>query len=80
MIGFFTTIGAVVRRNVTGLGHATRMFLTVLGLSSTGVTDTGLKELASLHHLEHLTVTLTKVTPEGVDQLQKTLPKCKIVK
>ncbi|QEZ48053.1 lipid asymmetry maintenance ABC transporter permease subunit MlaE [Cupriavidus oxalaticus] len=33
MIGFFTTIGAVVRRNVTGLGHATRMFLTVLGLS-----------------------------------------------
>ncbi|BDB25719.1 ABC transporter permease [Cupriavidus sp. TA19] len=33
MIGFFTTIGAAVRRNVTGLGHATRMFLTVLGLS-----------------------------------------------
>ncbi|MFJ4292456.1 lipid asymmetry maintenance ABC transporter permease subunit MlaE [Cupriavidus sp. NPDC089707] len=33
MIGFFTTIGAAVRRNVTGVGHATRMFLTVLGLS-----------------------------------------------
>jgi len=33
VIGFFTTIGAAVRRNVTGLGHATRMFLTVLGLS-----------------------------------------------
>ncbi|MCY1223621.1 lipid asymmetry maintenance ABC transporter permease subunit MlaE [Cupriavidus oxalaticus] len=33
MIGFFATIGAAVRRSVTGLGHATRMFLTVLGLS-----------------------------------------------
>ncbi|MDQ0141488.1 lipid asymmetry maintenance ABC transporter permease subunit MlaE [Cupriavidus necator] len=33
MIGFFTAIGAAVRRSVAGLGHATRMFLTVLGLS-----------------------------------------------
>jgi phospholipid/cholesterol/gamma-HCH transport system permease protein len=33
MTGFFTVIGAAVRRNVSGLGHATRMFLTVLGLS-----------------------------------------------
>ncbi|MBP0622585.1 lipid asymmetry maintenance ABC transporter permease subunit MlaE [Cupriavidus consociatus] len=33
MIGFLATIGAAVRRSVTGLGHATRMFLTVLGLS-----------------------------------------------
>ncbi|WP_354683383.1 lipid asymmetry maintenance ABC transporter permease subunit MlaE [Cupriavidus necator] len=33
MIGFFTTIGAAVRRNVSGVGHATRMFLALLGLS-----------------------------------------------
>ncbi|WP_042882594.1 lipid asymmetry maintenance ABC transporter permease subunit MlaE [Cupriavidus necator] len=33
MIGFFTTIGAAVRRNVAGVGHATRMFMTLLGLS-----------------------------------------------
>ncbi|MFS8974387.1 lipid asymmetry maintenance ABC transporter permease subunit MlaE [Cupriavidus necator] len=33
MIGFFTVIGAAVRRNVSGVGHATRMFLTLLGLS-----------------------------------------------
>ncbi|WP_454736759.1 lipid asymmetry maintenance ABC transporter permease subunit MlaE [Cupriavidus necator] len=33
MIGFFTVIGAAVRRNVSGVGHATHMFLTLLGLS-----------------------------------------------
>ncbi|WP_434033957.1 lipid asymmetry maintenance ABC transporter permease subunit MlaE [Cupriavidus sp. a3] len=32
-MGFLATIGAAVRRSVTGLGHATRMFLAVLGLS-----------------------------------------------
>jgi len=30
---FLTTIGAAVRKGITGLGHATRMFLAVLGLS-----------------------------------------------
>jgi len=30
---FFTTIGAAVRRSLSGLGRATRMFLTLLGLS-----------------------------------------------
>jgi len=30
---FFTSIGAAVRQGITGLGHATRMFLAVLGLS-----------------------------------------------
>jgi len=30
---FFITIGAAVRRSVSGLGRATRMFLTLLGLS-----------------------------------------------
>jgi len=32
---FFTPIGAAVRRSLSGLGHATRMFLTLLGLSPT---------------------------------------------
>ncbi|WP_432258490.1 lipid asymmetry maintenance ABC transporter permease subunit MlaE [Cupriavidus sp. TMH.W2] len=31
--GFLRAIGAAVRGSVSGLGHATRMFLTVLGLS-----------------------------------------------
>ncbi|CAJ94494.1 lipid asymmetry maintenance ABC transporter permease subunit MlaE [Cupriavidus necator] len=33
MTDFFITIGAAVRRSVSGLGRATRMFLTLLGLS-----------------------------------------------
>ena len=33
MTDFFTTIGAAVRRSLSGLGRATRMFLTLLGLS-----------------------------------------------
>ncbi|RDK09076.1 lipid asymmetry maintenance ABC transporter permease subunit MlaE [Cupriavidus lacunae] len=33
MTGFLSAIGAAVRRSVSGLGNATRMFLTVLGLS-----------------------------------------------
>ncbi|AEI78670.1 phospholipid ABC transport system permease protein MlaE [Cupriavidus necator N-1] len=35
MTDFFTPIGAAVRRSLSGLGHATRMFLTLLGLSPT---------------------------------------------
>nr|WP_216621412.1 lipid asymmetry maintenance ABC transporter permease subunit MlaE [Cupriavidus necator] len=31
--GFFSAIGAAVRRSISGLGHATRMFLAVLALS-----------------------------------------------
>ncbi|AQV95844.1 ABC transporter permease [Cupriavidus necator] len=33
LTGFLSAIGAAVRRSVSGLGNATRMFLTVLGLS-----------------------------------------------
>ncbi|KDP84947.1 lipid asymmetry maintenance ABC transporter permease subunit MlaE [Cupriavidus basilensis] len=33
MIGFFTSIGSAVRQSVSGLGHATRMFFTVLAMS-----------------------------------------------
>ncbi|CAG9179060.1 Intermembrane phospholipid transport system permease protein MlaE [Cupriavidus laharis] len=33
MTGFLTAIGATVRQGVSGLGRATRMFFTVLGLS-----------------------------------------------
>ncbi|CAG9171092.1 lipid asymmetry maintenance ABC transporter permease subunit MlaE [Cupriavidus pinatubonensis] len=33
MTGFFAAIGSAVRQGVAGLGHAARMFFTVLGLS-----------------------------------------------
>lgn len=33
MIGFFSAIGAAVRHSVSGVGHATRMFFRLLGLS-----------------------------------------------
>lgn len=47
-----------------------------LDLARTGVTDTGLAELARLRHLTTLTLCETKVTDGGVERLQKALPKC----
>ena len=49
-----------------------------LNLLNTGVTDAGLKELAVLTKLTSLDLSQTKVTADGVKELQKALPKCKI--
>jgi hypothetical protein len=49
-------------------------------LSSTGLTDAGLKQLASHKNLEFLLLLDTKVTEEGVAQLRKALPQCYIGK
>jgi hypothetical protein len=38
------------------------------------------KELAALNNLTTLELSLTEVTDAGVKELQKALPKCKIVK
>ena len=60
---------------------ATLKNLTTLDLSNTGVTDAGLKELAPLKNLTTLNLGgFTRVTDEGIKELQKALPKCKIVK
>ncbi len=53
--------------------------LTLLDLTGTQITDAGLKEVAKLQKLKELDLTNAKtVTKEGVAELQKALPKCKI--
>jgi hypothetical protein len=49
-----------------------------LALSSTKVTDAGLKELRGLKGLRMLSLLETKVTDAGVAELQKALPGCSI--
>jgi hypothetical protein len=44
------------------------------------VTDIGIQELAALNNLKLLTIDGTKVTDRGVSELQKTLPKCQILR
>jgi internalin A len=54
--------------------------LSELGISSTAVTDVGLKHLAGCKTLRELNLADAKVTKEGVAELQKSLPECKIRK
>lgn len=55
--------------------------LTTLLLSGTAVTDSGLQLLAPLTQLGFLNVVLSKrVTDTGITELQKALPKLKIVR
>ncbi|MEZ6138939.1 MAG: hypothetical protein R3B84_00065 [Zavarzinella sp.] len=54
--------------------------LTSLGLVGTQVTDAGLKELAGLKSLTLLNLLETQVTSQAVAELQKALPKCRIVR
>jgi hypothetical protein len=42
------------------------------------MTDEGLKELAALKNLTSLDIGNTQVTGEGIKELQKALPNCKI--
>ena len=44
------------------------------------ITDAGLKEVAKLKQLRELYFAGTKITKVGVAELQKALPKCKILK
>jgi hypothetical protein len=53
--------------------------LQYLNLDETSITDAGLKHLSNLKKLEKLILVHTKVTAAGVSELQKALPKCKIV-
>ena len=50
-----------------------------LDLSNTQITDAGLKEVAKMKQLIVLILDDTTVTKAGVAQLQKALPKCKII-
>jgi hypothetical protein len=52
--------------------------LASLRLEDTQVSDAGLAHLAGLDKLTALNLTKTKVTAKGVEELAKTLPKCKI--
>ncbi len=44
----------------------------------TAITDAALKELTGLKELWGLSLTNTKVTEAGVEELKKALPKCEI--
>ena len=44
------------------------------------MTDAGLKELAAIKSLPHLYLRGTKVTDQGVAELRKALPECKITR
>ena len=54
--------------------------LRTLNLGLTGVTDEGVKELAALKQLESLDLRLTHVSAGCVGDLQKALPKLKVVR
>ena len=49
-------------------------------LNRTRVTDASLKELKDLKQLTHLNLIHVKVTDDGVADLQKALPGCKITR
>ncbi|MCA9173973.1 MAG: hypothetical protein KDB14_05745 [Planctomycetales bacterium] len=53
--------------------------LRILGLGGLPITDAGLKHLVTLKQLTHLRLGGTKVTAEGIADLQRALPKCKIM-
>jgi hypothetical protein len=52
--------------------------LTKLGLQKTAITDAGLKNLAPLKHLQRLWIGQTKVTQEGIEDLQGAIPNLKV--
>lgn len=49
-----------------------------LHLESTNVSDAGLEQLSNLRQLKHLGLNNSKVTPEGVQAIQRQLPNCKV--
>jgi hypothetical protein len=49
-----------------------------LNIFGTAVTDAGLQKLAALPQLKRLYVWQSKVTPAGIEELKKKLPKCQI--
>jgi hypothetical protein len=50
-----------------------------LGLINTPITDAGLKDLEKLQKLNGLALLGTKIIKAGVAELQKALPKCRIL-
>ncbi len=59
---------------VTKLSNLSKLSLQV----NKGITDAGLKEVAKLTQLKKVQLYATKVTEEGVTELQKALPECTI--
>jgi hypothetical protein len=63
-----------------GLKQLEGLPLEALILSETKVTDAGLQNLKGLKELQELYLEKTKVTDKGVADLQKVLPKCRIIR
>jgi hypothetical protein len=68
-----TRITGAGLKHLAGLGG-----LEQLGLAGTGVSDSELPLLASLTNLKYLDIRSTKISEEGVRELKKSLPGCKI--
>jgi hypothetical protein len=59
--------------HLAGLGN-----LEELSLTHTQVTGPGLIQLSGLTRLDYLYLYSTRIPPDGVDEIQKALPKCRI--
>ncbi|MEX2561377.1 MAG: hypothetical protein WD403_15750, partial [Pirellulales bacterium] len=53
-------------------------WLTMLDLSNTQIDDADLGHLHQLKGLQQLNLQLTRVTADGVRQLEKALPRCRV--
>ena len=73
----FQSYNKVTDEGLKHLGTLTNLeYLQILG--SSAVTDAGLDHLVGLKHLRSLSLLGTQVTEEGVAELQKKLPECRI--
>ncbi len=68
------TLGNLFAKNLADLKQVKR-----LSLAGSGLTDAGLHDLHGLTKLTYLDLRRTKASAAGIAELQKALPKCKIV-
>ena len=70
----WTVITDADLEHLKGLGQLRKLYL-----GGPGITDHGLEHLKGLNQLQELQLICTAVTDRGTEELQKALPKCKII-
>jgi hypothetical protein len=64
----------------SGLGHVRRLeHLEELILTDTAISNEGIDDLVAMTRLQRLDVRRTAITPDGLRELQKALPKCRVL-